>query len=159
MSAKTRRLADIRVGAPLPQVDVYVCISVCAFVFVCALVCMCVCVNMYMSVAVKSGQLGRILTCVGQMGIAVCSPRPETPKRATAPLPPSSRRRVLDYSAPKSGEDLPRWCLEDTSLAVRSLGARLFQGHVKNSATIKQSGMIARTNIQGRTNCKPNCTK
>lgn len=41
-----------------------------------------------MSVAVKSGQLGRILTCVGQMGIAVCSPGPKMLKRARSLLPP-----------------------------------------------------------------------
>jgi len=91
MSVKTRRLADTRVGASLLQVDVYIC----------------VCVSTCTSVAVKSGQLGRILTCVGQMEIAVCSLGARTLKRATAPLPPLSGR-VLDYSAPKSDEDLPR---------------------------------------------------
>lgn len=141
MSAKTRQPADTRVGAPLLQVMCmsYICVYVCVYV------------SMYMSVAVKSGQLGRVLTCMGQMGIAVCSPRLETPKRATAPLPLPYGRRVLDYSASKSGEDLPRWYLEDTSLAVRSPRARLFQGHVKNSATIEQNSKIARTNIQDRT--------
>lgn len=98
---------------------------------------------MYMSVAVKSGQLefSRVWVKWGSPFVA------RGPKRRSAP----GGRRVPDYAAPKSGEDLPLWCLEDTSPAVRSPRARLFQGQVKNPVTIKQNGKIARTNIQGRT--------
>jgi len=143
MSVKTRRLADTRVGASLLQVDVYIC----------------VCVSTCTSVAVKSGQLGRILTCVGQMEIAVCSLGARNAEtRATAPLPPHSGR-VLDYSAPKSGEDLPRW-VPGRILLLAYVCHELahFKDMLKIRRWLNEIGRIGKTNIQG-TNCKPNRTK